>query len=917
MVSRSFRGAAALAIALGCAFGLSVPATAVVPAGTLALDFNSANRDVAFGVANCGERPGLSTTATTPIEGSHSAFTGTLTASAINDYRSAVQQIVPGASQLSVRTRLSTTPGVTGPYVEAAWLQSDGTRLVLGRRALTNSTVLQTWTVPASASQRGRVELVFRTTSGNANQRARFDTLRLTSSRQATSAAAPAGIAGSAGCRVEAPSEVILSPAAQTVVVGEVAPVSITLSNPNTKPLTTEAEVLVTLASGEATGTAGACGFVVRSALEVVLTAGTTIPIGGCTQALSVTSSAVTDATIDVAPAAVTTEAGASGTGSQAVVEFIAPAAPVAGDDSVSVVAGGSVQVGLLGNDTATAPAVVDGGSVDLDPDTAGRQDTVTVGPFTLSVDGAGELTVASASAGPPPATGTARYTVADSYGTPSAPATITLAEAAPAAPVAGDDSVSVVAGGSVQVGLLGNDTATAPAVVDGGSVDLDPDTAGRQDTVTVGPFTLSVDGAGELTVASASAGPPPATGTARYTVADSYGTPSAPATITLAEAAPAAPVAGDDSVSVVAGGSVQVGLLGNDTATAPAVVDGGSVDLDPDTAGRQDTVTVGPFTLSVDGAGELTVASASAGPPPATGTARYTVADSYGTPSAPATITLAEAAPAAPVAGDDSVSVVAGGSVQVGLLGNDTATAPAVVDGGSVDLDPDTAGRQDTVTVGPFTLSVDGAGELTVASASAGPPPATGTARYTVADSYGTPSAPATITLAEAAPAAPVAGDDSVSVVAGGSVQVGLLGNDTATAPAVVDGGSVDLDPDTAGRQDTVTVGPFTLSVDGAGELTVASASAGPPPATGTARYTVADSYGTPSEPATITLAEAVASPSPSPTETTAPTVAPTAPSATGDLAKTGTEVAALLATAAALLALGGAMRSRANRQH
>jgi hypothetical protein len=315
---------ASVATVLVCG-ALLVPqtASAVIPAGTLALDFNSVNRDVAFEVSNCAERPGLNTSATNPIEGTHSATTGVLTPSALNDYRSPILQAVPGASQLSVRTQLVGAPRTTTPYAEAAWLQTDGTRVLLGRRLMTTALTDQSWTLPAGASERGRIELVFRTVTGNANQRVRFDTLRVSATRQATASAPSAGPVGTSGCLGEQPADLTLTPASQAVAVGASANVVAVLDNPNAKAVTLESDLVIDVASALVANASG-CGIAALSPNQVVVPAGTVVPAGGCSGSIEVTSGTAASASITPATGVVT-EAGSSPPSAAALVDFVTP----------------------------------------------------------------------------------------------------------------------------------------------------------------------------------------------------------------------------------------------------------------------------------------------------------------------------------------------------------------------------------------------------------------------------------------------------------------------------------------------------------------------------------------------------------------------------------------------------------------
>ncbi|MCW2143468.1 cellulase family glycosylhydrolase [Actinoplanes cyaneus] len=111
----------------------------------------------------------------------------------------------------------------------------------------------------------------------------------------------------------------------------------------------------------------------------------------------------------------------------------------------------------------------------------------------------------------------------------------------------------------------------------------------------------------------------------------------------------------------------------------------------------------------------------------------------------------------------------------------------------------------------------------------------------------------------------APVADDDTTTTDYGTAVSVAATGNDIAYLPArAVNPRTVDLDPDRAGRQTTVTVtgGTFTVRSNGTVDFTPAAGFAGRAVAT----YTVRDDLGRTSNRATVTV---TVKPQPRPAET------------------------------------------------
>lgn len=394
---------------------------AAVPAGTIALDFESADRVVAFGGNDCASFPGFTTTSQNPIAGSFSGRTGTLTPTAIREYSSPFLQVVPGETTLSFVTQ---RVGGGSSSVQGLWTPAGGSPQVIGTQPFGTAVTAVTFTVPAGVPDRGTLTLAW-TAPTNVNARALFDTLRITPVRQATSAASPAGTVGSPGCALEAAAE----PRADgtdpaTVVAGQEATTRFTLVNPNIKPLTLQADVPIVVDAGltvrpDPTGT---CGPVLTGSGPVI-PAGTVVPPGGCDVVVPVAGDRVGTFSAAIEPGAVVTEAGTSSIRASNQVEVVAPAPPTAQAQAVSLPAGTTATVDLLAGATAVSPAIIDPASVDLDPGTPGRQTTLTQGDTTITVDDAGIATVTS--------TGTAAeqvvvsFTVRDSFGSTSEPVSL------------------------------------------------------------------------------------------------------------------------------------------------------------------------------------------------------------------------------------------------------------------------------------------------------------------------------------------------------------------------------------------------------------------------------------------------------------------------------------------------------------
>ena len=525
------------------------------------------------------------------------------------------------------------------------------------------------------------------------------------------------------------------------------------------------------------------------------------------------------------------------GTSNTATITIDVNAQPVAVDDSALTQIDVPVTLSVIANDT-DADGTIDAATVDLDPATAGQQNSFTVaGQGTFADDGAGNITFTPVAGftGMP----TASYTVNDNDGGLSNTATITID--VNAQPVAVDDSALTQIDVPVTLSVIANDT-DADGTIDAATVDLDPATAGQQNSFTVaGQGTFADDGAGNVTFTPVAGftGMP----TATYTVNDNDGGLSNTATITID--VNAQPVAVDDSTLTQIDVPVTVNVIANDT-DADGTIDAATVDLDPATAGQQNSFTVaGQGTFADDGAGNVTFTPVAGftGMP----TATYTVNDNDGGLSNTATITID--VNAQPVAVDDSTLTQIDVPVTLNVIANDT-DADGTIDAATVDLDPATAGQQNSFTVaGQGTFADDGAGNVTFTPVAGftGMP----TATYTVNDNDGGTSNAATITID--VNAQPVAVDDSALTQIDVPVTLSVIANDT-DADGTIDAATVDLDPATAGQQNSFTVaGQGTFADDGAGNVTFTPVAGftGMP----TASYTVNDNDGGLSNTATITI--------------------------------------------------------------
>ncbi|MEB3885438.1 Ig-like domain-containing protein, partial [Lyngbya sp. CCY1209] len=228
-----------------------------------------------------------------------------------------------------------------------------------------------------------------------------------------------------------------------------------------------------------------------------------------------------------------------------------------------------------------------------------------------------------------------------------------------------------------------------------------------------------------------------------------------------------------------------------------------------------------------------------------------------------------------APTAFDDSGETPANTPIALNVVANDI-DPDGTIDPTTIDLDPDTPGLQQTLTLGDRgTLIADDNGRVTFNPALG----FQGTVKvpYTVRDDDGETSNPAEITI-EIANAAPTAVDDSARTPFDTPVTFDITDNDT-DPDGQIDPATVDLDPSTLAADSSFAIalqGEF--EVDGEGNLTFT-------PVTGfsgtvTTPYTVRDDDGAISNRAEIavTVEPFVAPPIPQ-IPFFGPTVPPTEP--------------------------------------
>jgi fimbrial isopeptide formation D2 family protein len=458
--------------------------------------------------------------------------------------------------------------------------------------------------------------------------------------------------------------------------------------------------------------------------------------------------------------------------------------APVAVNDTATTDAGTPVTFAVSSNDLGG----VDPASIDLDPVSPGRQDSLTVanqGTFTANDDGTVKFTPADGFSGP---VSTIPYTIKTPGGIESAPANLNIN----VTPLAANDPISTPSNQSIDIPVLANDKGT----IDPSSLDLDPNTVGIQTTFTVpeGVFTLNPDNTVKFVPTPGFAG---AVTPITYAVKDTSAQITT-ATIAVSVGIAAPPSAQADPASTTAGTPVTFKPLLNDTAgTYP--IDPTKIDLDPSTPTIDSGYTIpNQGTFTADSSGNITFTPAPGFSGPVTPTP-YTVADAYNNTSAPVNMTVT----VTPKAIDDTASTPAGTSIKVAVSINDLGN----LDLTSIDLDPNMSGIQTTLTVsgqGTFLANPDGTVKFTPADGFSGPVTAI---PYTIADTSAqrTPSASITITVT------PKPVDDDAATYTNNPVDIAVLTNDKGN----LDPATLDLDPSTPGVQLSATTPSGTVSLN------------------------------------------------------------------------------------------------------
>jgi len=366
--------------------------------------------------------------------------------------------------------------------------------------------------------------------------------------------------------------------------------------------------------------------------------------------------------------------------------------------------------------------------------------------------------------------------------------------------PVAGDDTTTAPGGQTVTIDVLTNDF----------DADGDDLTVFRISFASrFGTAAIGNDGAITYTPNAGFTG----TDTFTYEVCDPSGACDRAVVMVVVGGANSAPVANPDDAEVLAGDSVTIDVLANDT------------DVNDDILTIDDVTPALHGTVRVEG-GEViyTPAAGYTG----TDTFAYTACDPAGAcASARVTVTVNEGANLPPVAIDDVTSVVAGQSVTIAALANDS------------DPDGDSFSIVSITTPSNGLARVEAGGNI-IYTATVG---SVGLVTFdvTIADARGATATSTVFVYVTATPnRAPNAADDAFEVTNEDTFTLDVLTNDT------------DLDDDTIVIVDVVEPSQGTVSLNANG--TIAYAPYANASGTDSFTYTVSDGRGG-FDTATVTL--------------------------------------------------------------
>ncbi|HUG25131.1 beta strand repeat-containing protein, partial [Piscinibacter sp.] len=539
--------------------------------------------------------------------------------------------------------------------------------------------------------------------------------------------------------------------------------------------------------------------------------------------------------------------------------------APVAADDAISVseddVLATTAITGVLANDIDPESGVlfvsaVGGAAGNVGATIAGSHGTIQIeadGAYVYTPDPAAQSLGVGQTL-----SDTFSYTVTDSGGlTSNATLTVTI-QGANDAPLAADDAAGLSENGTLSVaaaaGVLANDTdidagdTQAVTQVNGSAGAVGAGVAGSYGTLVLngdGSYSYTVDNSLAAVQALRTAGDT-LTDTFTYTMRDASGATSTSSLTLTIHGANDAPVALNDTGSVVENATLNItaaaGVLANDTdvdAGDTKAVSAVSFGATAGSVGSALAGTYGTLTLNADGsysyAADQAAADALAAGQIATEAFSYTMRDTTGATSTATLSFTITGINDAPVGLADSATVVEGSTTtQASVLANDTDVDSAVLSvaqfathSAAAGVVADGSNSVTTALGGTVTMNANGTYTYTAPAVMHGAAgtPVNDSFVYRASDGAAT-SEWTTVTIG-LTNTAPTAVHDGATVTWGGSISGNLLSNDIA-----VDNGkaltSIQFDGATvavaAVGTTTVTTTDGVLSVQANGNYTYTS---------------------------------------------------------------------------------------------
>jgi hypothetical protein len=449
------------------------------------------------------------------------------------------------------------------------------------------------------------------------------------------------------------------------------------------------------------------CGTLVNQNNGTVnLIAPSSVPLGACSFSYTVTDTSTPPLLSNVATVTVT---------------ITAPnLPPVAANDFATAIAGSTISINVIGNDTS-ATSTINPASVLVDLPSGGSA--------VANPNGTVSYTAPSA-----PGSYFFAYTVKDNLVPPqvsNAALVVVTVTGTDIPPVANNDAAGTVVNSALTLNVLANDTS-ATSTLDPTSIVVTTPTGGSAVANANGTVTYTAP----ATVGSYSF---------TYTVKDKFVPPatSNAATVQMTVAAAnLAPVANNDAAATTPGATITLSVLANDTSS---------------------TSIINPASLIV------TTPTGGAATANANGTVTYTAPTTPATSNV-ATVTISVVAVnIPPVANNDAAATVVGASIAINVIANDTSST-STINPASLVLSGLTGGSAVANPNGTVTFT---------APATAG----VYSFNYTVNDNATIPatSNTATVTVTVTAPVAPVANNDTANTAFNTPVTITVLANDTA----------------------------------------------------------------------------------------------------------------------------------------